>query len=72
MAPSRAALVVSLLCQTGLGSGVLPGTECYRFLYNMGAKVIGIPMTAEGMNLELLEKNLHLSTKTDFYCQHFT
>ena len=27
-------------------------------LYNMGAKVIGIPMTAEGMNLELLEKNL--------------
>jgi len=25
-------------------------------LYNMGAKVIGIPMTAEGMNLELLEK----------------
>ncbi|WP_250122120.1 PLP-dependent aminotransferase family protein [Chroococcidiopsis sp. CCMEE 29] len=28
-------------------------------LYNMGAKVIGIPMTAEGMNLELLEKNLH-------------
>lgn len=29
-------------------------------LYNMGAKVIGIPMTAEGMNLELLEKNLHI------------
>ncbi len=28
-------------------------------LYNMGAKVIGIPMTAEGMNLELLEKNLY-------------
>lgn len=28
-------------------------------LYNMGARVIGIPMTAEGMNLELLEKNLH-------------
>lgn len=27
-------------------------------LYNMGAKVIGIPMTAAGMNLELLEKNL--------------
>jgi len=26
--------------------------------YNMGAKVIG-PMTAEGMNLELLEKNLY-------------
>jgi len=25
----------------------------------MGAKVIGIPMTAEGMNLELLEKNLY-------------
>ena len=28
-------------------------------LYNMEAKVIGIPMTDEGMNLELLEKNLY-------------
>ena len=28
-------------------------------LYNMGAKVIGIPMTADGMNLELLEKTLY-------------
>lgn len=28
-------------------------------LYSAGANVIGIPMTAEGMNLELLEKNLY-------------
>ncbi|MBE9015814.1 GntR family transcriptional regulator [Chroococcidiopsis sp. CCALA 051] len=28
-------------------------------LYNMGARVIGIPMTPEGINLELLEKNLY-------------
>lgn len=28
-------------------------------LENIGARVIGIPMTAEGMNLELLEKYLH-------------
>lgn len=28
-------------------------------LHSLGARVIGIPMTAEGMNLELLEKYLH-------------
>ena len=30
-----------------------------EILENLGARVIGIPMTTDGMNLELLEKYLH-------------
>jgi len=40
-------------------------------LYNM-EQVIGIPMTAEGMNLELLEKNLYTYRPKLILLWHFT
>lgn len=45
------------------GDWVIVETPTYHgaiaILENMGARIIGIPMTAEGMNLELLEQYLH-------------
>lgn len=55
-------LVMQYYLQKGDGDWVIVETPTYHgvlgILENLGAKVIGIPMTAEGMNLELLEQYL--------------
>jgi len=53
-------LVVHYYVKPGLGNVESPTWHGMLSLFvQHGSKVIGIPMTAEGMNLELLEKNLY-------------
>ncbi|QSJ20546.1 PLP-dependent aminotransferase family protein [Nostoc sp. UHCC 0702] len=59
---SQQALSLAMQYYLQKGDWVIVETPTYHgglgILENLGAKVIGIPMTAEGMNLELLEQYL--------------
>lgn len=60
---SQQGLSLSLAYYVQKGDWVIVESPTHQgvlaLLANLGAKVIGIPMTAEGMNLELLEKYLY-------------